>query len=87
MQLLKLLLNGLLITLTLFFSANSAATEKEYMLKAGFLYNFARFANWVTPTYHNDNFTLCSPDETFINVVRQCVGFTSVVILNVRACK
>jgi len=68
MQLLKLLLNGLLITLTLFFSANSAATEKEYMLKAGFLYNFARFANWVTPTYHNNNFTLCSPDKSFIDI-------------------
>jgi hypothetical protein len=65
---LRLLFSSLIIVIALFFSAISAATEKEYMLKAGFLYNFARFANWETPTYANGNFTMCSPDKAFIDI-------------------
>ena len=42
---LRSLIHSSLITLTLL-SASVGAVEKEYMLKAGFLYNFARFGHW-----------------------------------------
>ncbi|GAA58389.1 hypothetical protein P20652_0243 [Pseudoalteromonas sp. BSi20652] len=54
--------------LVLLVSTNSFAVEKEYMLKAGFLYNFARFSQWQNPLDENTNFTLCSPDKNFVDI-------------------
>ncbi|WP_024611607.1 YfiR family protein [Pseudoalteromonas sp. TB64] len=62
----KGLLHSLTITFVLLFSTNSSAMEKEYMLKAGFLYNFARFGQWPVQLNENEYFTICSPDKSFI---------------------
>jgi hypothetical protein len=43
--------------------------EKEYMLKAGFLYNFARFGQWQTPP--NETYSICSPDKNFIGIANE----------------
>ncbi|MDN3682815.1 YfiR family protein [Vibrio tapetis subsp. quintayensis] len=46
--------------------------EREYALKAGFLYNFARYSDgdWFDPSV-NDAYTLCSPDAEFVRVAKQ----------------
>ena len=64
---LRSLIHSSLITLTLF-SASVSAVEKEYMLKAGFLYNFARFGHWDYQLESLNEFTICSSDKYFINV-------------------
>ena len=64
---LRSLIYSSLITLALF-SASVSAVEKEYMLKAGFLYNFARFGQWDSQLESLNEFTICSPDKFFIDV-------------------
>lgn len=64
---LRSLIHSILINLTLF-SVCASAVEKEYMLKAGFLYNFARFGSWEQPLNSFKEFTICSSDEHFIEV-------------------
>ncbi|WP_193559159.1 YfiR family protein [Shewanella donghaensis] len=55
------------VSLTLLlFSSNGLSMEKEYAIKAGFLYNFARYGNWLEP--HSEPFFLCSPDADFIAI-------------------
>ncbi|WP_370660265.1 YfiR family protein [Pseudoalteromonas distincta] len=60
--------HSLIILFVLSLSTNSYAMEKEYMLKAGFLYNFARFGQWHTSLSEQKAFTLCSPDQNFIDI-------------------
>ncbi len=64
-----------IITLALLFSSSGFAIDKnkEYKLKAGFLYNFARFGQWQTPENNRDAFTVCSPDQHFIDVAKSAL--------------
>lgn len=64
----KSLIHRTLIIFVFLFSANCNAMEKEYMLKAGFLYNFARFSQWHSLPQKDNFFTLCSPDKHFIEL-------------------
>jgi hypothetical protein len=64
---LRSLIQKLLLALVLLQSTSSQAIENEYMLKAGFLYNFARFGQWQDSTKQTEKFTLCSPDQYFIH--------------------
>ena len=57
----KGLLHSLTITFVLLFSTNSSAMEKEYMLKAGFLYNFARFGQWPVQLNESEYFRYAAP--------------------------
>jgi len=63
---LKSLIHSIFIALLLF-SNSATAAEKEYMLKAGFLYNFARFGHWEL-NKPSKNFVICSPDKYFIDI-------------------
>ena len=69
---LRSLIHSSLITLTLL-SASVCAVEKEYMLKAGFLYNFARFGHWDSHLEPLDQFTICSPDKYFIDAANNAL--------------
>ncbi|TMP02898.1 DUF4154 domain-containing protein [Pseudoalteromonas sp. S3178] len=69
---LRSLIHSILITLILF-SVGANAVEKEYMLKAGFLYNFARFGSWDQPLDNLKQFTVCSPDKYFIDVANSAL--------------
>ncbi|MBH0092242.1 YfiR family protein [Pseudoalteromonas sp. SCQQ13] len=64
---LRYLPQSLLITLMLLPSTSSYAMEKEYQLKAAFLYNFARFSQWHNSLSQREYFTLCSPDKHFVD--------------------
>ncbi|KVX02144.1 YfiR family protein [Shewanella frigidimarina] len=66
----KRILFGSLITLLLSISQGAIAVEKEYALKAGFLFNFARYGEWHNHVNTASSFTLCSPDTDFISVSR-----------------
>ena len=67
---LKVFISYSIITLALLFSPSGLTVDKnqEYRLKAGFLYNFARFGHWQTPDNQREAFTICSPDQHFIEV-------------------
>ncbi|WP_350431603.1 YfiR family protein [Shewanella sp. H8] len=54
----------------LIISQSASAIEKEYALKAGFLFNFARYGEWNNHSNTATSFTLCSPDSSFINTSR-----------------
>jgi hypothetical protein len=61
--------NRLITAITLLlFSSQTYANNKEYELKAGFLYNFARFGQWQSYNETDAYFTLCSPDKNFITI-------------------
>ncbi|ABI70624.1 YfiR family protein [Shewanella frigidimarina] len=66
----KRILFGSLITLLLSISQGAIAVEKEYALKAGFLFNFARYGEWNNQANTASSFTLYSPDNSFISVSR-----------------
>lgn len=66
----KRILFGSLITLLLSISQGAIAVEKEYALKAGFLFNFARYGEWDNQSNTASAFTLCSPDASFISISR-----------------
>lgn len=70
----KHLLFGLLFTLLLTISQSVNAIEKEYALKAGFLFNFARYAQWNNQSNTASSFTLCSPDSSFINAAKKVLS-------------
>ncbi|MFW8589782.1 YfiR family protein [Glaciecola sp. 2405UD65-10] len=59
---------SILIIPLLSYSSGSFANEKEYKLKAGFLYNFARFGHWETSLESNEYFELCSTSSDFVKV-------------------
>lgn len=69
---LRSLIHSSLITLTLL-SASVCAVEKEYMLKAGFLYNFARFGHWDYHLESLNEFIICSPDKYFIDAANNAL--------------
>ncbi|MBB1450718.1 YfiR family protein [Pseudoalteromonas sp. SG43-1] len=69
---LRSLIHSSLITLTLL-SASVGAVEKEYMLKAGFLYNFARFGHWDYHLGSLNEFIICSPDKYFIDAANNAL--------------
>ncbi|WP_394131955.1 YfiR family protein [Shewanella maritima] len=62
------------IILTLFASVTTMAAEKEYAIKAGFLYNFARYSQWQSLEDSVDNFNICSPDATFIEIADEVLS-------------
>lgn len=69
MLIIKRALFSLIITLLLTISQSVSAIEKEYALKAGFLFNFARYGEWHnTHARTATSFTLCSPDVNFIDI-------------------
>ncbi|MBO1896115.1 YfiR family protein [Shewanella sp. BF02_Schw] len=70
----KRILFGSFITLLLTISQGAIADEKEYALKAGFLFNFARYGEWSHHTNTASSFTLCSPDTSFISVSRSILN-------------
>ena len=74
MLIIKRILCGSLITLLLTISQSAIAIEKEYALKAGFLFNFARYGEWNNQVNTASSFTLCSPDTSFINVSRSILN-------------
>lgn len=59
---------GLLISLWLIPSQSVPAIETENALKAGFLFNFARYSEWSRAQDTQTEFVLCSPDKHFIDV-------------------
>ncbi|MCL1096660.1 YfiR family protein [Shewanella gelidii] len=67
MRTLKRLFSGLLLTLLLL-GESVAAVDKEYALKAGFLFNFARYGEWSPEPAASPAFSICSPDASFIEV-------------------
>ncbi|WP_153914765.1 YfiR family protein [Shewanella sp. TC10] len=72
------LLNVLLLSLLPLSSQSVIAAEQEHALKAGFLYNFARYGDWQENTAENNEFILCSSDEAFINTARKVLNHRSV---------
>lgn len=59
---------AILITISmLLISPNTYAVKKEYILKAGFLFNFARYGQWETHNKNSAHFNICSPDQHFSN--------------------
>jgi hypothetical protein len=62
----------------LFYSAGAFANDKEYKLKAGFLYNFARFGQWQETLQQNENFNLCSFNVDFVDVAKSTLTGRSV---------
>ncbi|WP_308426346.1 YfiR family protein [Shewanella litoralis] len=64
----KRVLFGLMLPFLLTTSQSVSAIETEYALKAGFLFNFARYSEWTVTTPALDKFVLCSPDNSFIEV-------------------
>lgn len=58
----------ILLCLLLFKSTSALAVQKEYVLKAGFLYNFARFGQWQITSDTTAPFAICSPDKQFIDI-------------------
>ena len=66
----KQILFGLLFIPLLIISQSASAIEKEDALKAGFLFNFARYAQWNNHSNTASSFILCSPDSSFINAAK-----------------
>ncbi|MGI2172005.1 YfiR family protein [Shewanella sp. MF05960] len=64
----KRVLFGLTLPLLLTTSQSVSAIETEYALKAGFLFNFARYSEWTDTTPILNDFVLCSPDSSFIEI-------------------
>ncbi|UAL44470.1 YfiR family protein [Shewanella inventionis] len=58
----------LMLPFLLMLSQNAHAIDTEYALKAGFLYNFARYSEWTNSPTTLSRFSLCSPDSNFIDV-------------------
>ena len=69
---LRSLIHRSLIALVLL-STSVDAVEKEYMLKAGFLYNFARFGHWDYHLESLNEFIICSPDKYFIDAANNAL--------------
>jgi hypothetical protein len=58
----------LFFCLALCTSSSAFAVQKEYVLKAGFLYNFARLGQWQSAPENGSDFLICSPDSQFIAI-------------------
>ncbi|WP_245335327.1 YfiR family protein [Shewanella sp. WXL01] len=50
------------------------ASDKEYAIKAGFLYNFALYGRWSSSFTERDNFVICSQDHNFIAIANRVLG-------------
>ncbi len=61
----KRCLNVLLLVLVM--AGQAVANEKELAIKAGFLFNFARYSEWSAPATPLGYFKLCSPDIEFVD--------------------
>ncbi|MBQ4891547.1 YfiR family protein [Shewanella sp. MMG014] len=72
------LLHVLLFSFLLFSSQSAAAAEQEYALKAGFLYNFARYGEWHDSALSPDKFVICSPDALFTETAKSVLNQRSV---------
>ena len=72
------LLGALLIPLLLLSSQSVLAAEQEYALKAGFLYNFARYGDWQESLSNSDKFVICSPDAAFTDTAKTVLNQRSV---------
>ncbi len=68
MNTIKRVLFSLPLALLLTLSQSVHAIDTEYALKAGFLYNFARYSTWTDTNTALTDFVLCSPDSTFVAV-------------------
>ncbi|GGP79278.1 YfiR family protein [Shewanella ulleungensis] len=68
MQKIKRVFLGLTLPLLLIQSQSVNAIDTEYALKAGFLFNFARYSEWTDTSNAVDHFVLCSPDRDFIDI-------------------
>ncbi|QIR15902.1 YfiR family protein [Shewanella aestuarii] len=59
---------------SLLFSGNAQAMEQEYALKAGFLFNFARYGTWTEDFSKQNQFNLCSTDDDFNDIAKQVLA-------------
>lgn len=50
----------------------SVASEREYAIKAGFIYNFARYSEgeWFQPA-HSSEYLICSTDGRFVEIAKR----------------
>ncbi|MCL1043723.1 YfiR family protein [Shewanella electrodiphila] len=71
-------LQVLLFSFLLLSSPNANAAEQEHALKAGFLYNFARYGNWQDNTTNDEYFNLCSADAAFVDTAQSTLKQRSV---------
>ena len=81
----KQVLFRLCFTLLLIPSQSANAVETEYALKAGFLFNFARYSEWNNTQTKLNTFTLCSPDINFINTANSILAKHTVNNLPINA--
>ncbi|MGL1956471.1 MAG: YfiR family protein [Colwellia sp.] len=56
-------------------SYEAIASDREYTLKAGFMYNFARYSvgDWFNLD-ENESYNICSTDEDFVRVAKQTLS-------------
>lgn len=54
-------------------SPSTFAVQKEYVLKAGFLYNFAMFGQWHGLSKQVSPFIICSPDKQFVDTADEAL--------------
>ena len=67
MPFVKRWLKACLSVLMLLLAGYATASEKEQAIKAGFLFNFARYSEWLAPATPLGYFKLCSPDLEFVD--------------------
>lgn len=66
----RFLINCLVLGVVLF-SSNAPCQDKGYLIKAGFIYNFARYSSLLDNLSDPHNFTLCSSDSDFAEQAKQ----------------
>ncbi|MDG3085762.1 YfiR family protein [Vibrio hannami] len=69
----------MLIILSCFAVGEATANGREYALKAGFIYNFARFSEgwWFEPAIEK-TYRICSNDAEFIGIANQALSTRSI---------
>lgn len=69
----------LVFTLSVLGAGYTVASEREYALKAGFVYNFARYSEgwWFKPVQETE-YRICSNDADFVSVATQTLQSQSI---------
>ena len=63
----------------LVFSAYSFSNpNREVTIKAGFIYNFARYSQWKSEETSKNSFNICSPDKSFTAVAMALLNKTKI---------
>lgn len=74
----------LLLPFSLCLSGNGQAMDQEYALKAGFLFNFARYGSWVEDLSQRKQFNLCSTDDHFNDIAEQVLSGQTIAGLPIK---